>query len=121
MKQGNINKSAKNFYTIKEVSELTSIPVHTLRFWEKVFKGYITPVRTNGGHRRYTIETIDLIKHVRIFVYDKGYTLNGALNELKLHDSIGIELKKQNNIETLVNEIAKMIKERILRDVRQEL
>ncbi len=38
--------------TIKEVSELTSIPTHTLRFWEKEFDSILVPLRTPGGQRR---------------------------------------------------------------------
>ena len=114
----NSNINSNGLYTIKEVSDLTDIPVHTLRFWERVFKGYITPIRTNGGHRRYSSETISLIKNIKAFVYEKGYTLNGALNELKLNITAGNDFRKRKDIEILVDEIAEMIKKRILQDVR---
>jgi hypothetical protein len=33
--------------TIKQASEITGIPSHTLRFWEKEFEGILIPSRTN--------------------------------------------------------------------------
>jgi len=34
--------------TIRQVSEATGIPSHTLRFWEKEFVGILEPARTEG-------------------------------------------------------------------------
>ncbi len=50
--------------TIKQVSHLTGIPTHTLRFWEKEFDGILVPLRTQGGQRRYNSESISLIESI---------------------------------------------------------
>ena len=44
--------------TIQEVSDRAGISKHTLRFWERELNGVIVPLRTKGGQRRYTLETL---------------------------------------------------------------
>ncbi len=53
------------FYTIKEASDLTRLPSSTLRFWEKEFPELVTPVRTNGGQRRYPRNVIDVLHKIK--------------------------------------------------------
>lgn len=48
-------------YPIREVSNLTGVNSITLRAWERRY-GLIEPVRTDGGHRLYTMEHIERIK-----------------------------------------------------------
>ncbi|MDP1808822.1 MAG: response regulator [Actinomycetota bacterium] len=48
-------------YSINAVSDMTDVPVTTLRFWEKRY-GLIKPVRTEGGHRLYSREDVERIK-----------------------------------------------------------
>lgn len=50
-------------YSINIVSEITGIPMTTLRFWEKRF-GLVKPMRTEGGHRLYSREDIERIKWI---------------------------------------------------------
>src|SRR5262245_16273286 len=65
-------------YSIKEASELTDVPPHTLRFWERKIPGFLSPVRTEGGQRRYTAECLDRIRKLDYYVNHKGLTLVGA-------------------------------------------
>lgn len=46
--------------SITEAADILSIHPSTLRAWEK--DGKITPIKTSGGHRRYTIESLNSIK-----------------------------------------------------------
>ncbi|MBZ0156314.1 MAG: MerR family transcriptional regulator [Alphaproteobacteria bacterium] len=105
-------------YSIKEVSEITGVPSYTLRFWERSLDGYLSPVRTEGGHRRYDGQTVETIQKIKNFVYERGYTLSGALNELKGKESGRGRKRKKMEVEMLVDEIAELLKERILKDVR---
>lgn len=110
-------KKNKRLYSIKEVSEITGVPSYTLRFWERSLDGYLSPVRTEGGHRRYNGQTVEAIKKIKNFVYERGYTLSGALNELRVKETGGRRKRKQTEVEMIVDEIAELLKERILRDV----
>ena len=42
--------------TISEASKLLGVTTKTLRTWES--EGKLTPIRTEGNHRRYTLESI---------------------------------------------------------------
>lgn len=48
-------------YTIKNVSMITGIGVHTLRAWEKRY-GVVRPERSTSGRRYYSEEDIDKLK-----------------------------------------------------------
>lgn len=65
-------------YSIKEASELTDVPAHTLRLWERKIPGFLQPVRTTGGQRRYTEGCLDKIRKLDYYVNHKGMTLVGA-------------------------------------------
>lgn len=54
-------KTNDALYPIREVSNLTGVNAITLRAWERRY-GLIEPVRTEGGHRLYTLEHIERIK-----------------------------------------------------------
>lgn len=54
-------KTNDALYPIREVSNLTGVNSITLRAWERRY-GLIEPVRTDGGHRLYTLEHIQQIK-----------------------------------------------------------
>lgn len=54
-------------YTIKEISEMTGVSIHTLRYYERI--GLIDMVdRADNGHRRYTEKDfirVDFLKRLR--------------------------------------------------------
>lgn len=54
-------KTNDALYPIREVSNLTGVNAITLRAWERRY-GLIEPVRTEGGHRLYTLAHIERIK-----------------------------------------------------------
>lgn len=57
MKNRDKNNKSKAV-TIKEAADITGIPIHTIRFWEKEFEGFLIPERTEGGQRRFNEATI---------------------------------------------------------------
>ena len=72
----------KTYYSIGEVSTLTGLKPHVLRYWESQFD-VISPNKNRGGSRVYRmrdIETILLVKHL---LYEKRFTVEGAKRELK--------------------------------------
>jgi len=54
-------------YTIKQISELASVSIHTLRYYERI--GLIDPVeRADNGHRRYDVlvlKRLDFLKRLK--------------------------------------------------------
>ena len=72
----------KTYYSIGEVSDLTGLKAHVLRYWETQFD-MLSPTKNRGGSRVYRmreIETILLVKHL---LYEKRFTIAGAKRELQ--------------------------------------
>jgi DNA-binding transcriptional MerR regulator len=73
-------------FSIHEVSELTGVPAHTIRFWEKDFNSYLRPAKTPGGQRRYCARDIETIKRIKCLRYQDKYTISGTIEELERED-----------------------------------
>jgi DNA-binding transcriptional MerR regulator len=69
-------------YTIEEVSDLSGLKAHVLRYWESEFP-QLKPARGSSNQRQYRQKDLDLILHIKKLVYEKGFTLQGARNQLK--------------------------------------
>ncbi len=50
--------------TIAQASELLGVPVPTIRSWERRYD-FPSPARTDGKHRRYSLEEVDSLRAVR--------------------------------------------------------
>jgi len=68
----------KDWLTIGEVSELTSVPIHTLRYWESEFDGYFSPLRTSGRQRRYDERAVDRVLEIKTLLKEEKYSIAGA-------------------------------------------
>lgn len=69
--------------TIEEVSDLTGLKQHVLRYWEAEFP-QLRPERTRSKQRQYRQKDVDLILHIKALVYDRKFTLQGAREQLDL-------------------------------------
>jgi len=78
-----LKESKKLYYTIKEVASHFGVKESLLRFWETEFK-QINPKKTGGGVRQYTKEDIESIELVYSLVKERGLTLEGARQTLKI-------------------------------------
>ena len=56
---------------------------HILRYWEKEFK-QIRPKRINN-RRYYSNKQVDMFKMIKFILKDKGLTINGVKNLIKLN------------------------------------
>lgn len=54
----------KLYYSLRETSESTGVPVTTLRYWEKEF-AELSPRKDGHGNRYYTLEDQELIKRIK--------------------------------------------------------
>jgi DNA-binding transcriptional MerR regulator len=101
----------KLFYSISEVADMFQVNASLIRFWEKEFD-LINPQKNKKGNRLFTKKDIESLRKIYHLVKEKGYTLQGAKDQLKTKQkSISdTEDTKQKVIERL-----KKIKEDLLR------
>ena len=78
----------KDWLTIGEVSDLTGVPIHTLRYWEGEFNGLFCPNRTNGRQRRYDEETVQRVIEIRTLLKEEKYSIAGARQVLLRRDGV---------------------------------
>lgn len=71
----------KLYYSITEVSELTSVKPHVLRYWETEFKA-LKPKKNRAGNRTYRSSDIKLILLIKKLLYEDGFTIAGAKKKL---------------------------------------
>ena len=69
--------TGKLYYTIGDVSDLTGVKPHVLRYWETEFPS-LKPRKDRGGSRRYRKRDIEEILTIRALLYEEGYRIAGA-------------------------------------------
>ncbi len=67
----------KLFFKIGEISQLTGVKPHILRYWEQEFK-FLRPQKNKNGQRIYQKQEVELILCLKELLYEKGYTIAGA-------------------------------------------
>ena len=85
----------KLYYTIGEVAALFEVNTSLIRFWEKEFQ-IITPKKNRKGNRLFSIQDIENLNKIYYLVKVKGYTLDGAKNELQKKNKVVPELFEKN-------------------------
>ena len=75
-------KSSAAFRTTGEVSQELNLPAHVLRFWESKFPE-IKPLKRGGGRRYYRPEDVELLRRIRQFLHQEGYTIRGVQRLLR--------------------------------------
>ena len=81
----NANKDLKLYYSISEVARMFDVNESLLRYWEKEFPTIIPPKKAGGNIRQYRKEDIENIRLVYHLVKEKGMTLQGAKQRLKVN------------------------------------
>lgn len=72
---------AKRYFTIGEVSELCGVKPYVLRYWEQEFT-QLKPMKRRGNRRYYQHHEVLLVRRIRDLLYDQGFTISGARNQL---------------------------------------
>jgi DNA-binding transcriptional MerR regulator len=75
-------ETEKLYYSISEVSEMFELNASTLRFWEKEFD-VLKPTKNKKGNRLFTKKDIEHIAQIVDLVKQKGFTIQGAKEQLK--------------------------------------
>jgi len=71
----------KRYFTIGEVSELCAVKPHVLRYWEQEFP-QLKPIKRRGNRRYYQRQDVVLIRQIRRLLYENGFTIGGAKQQL---------------------------------------
>ena len=79
---------AKRYFTIGEVGVLCGVKLHVLRYLEQEFT-QLKPVKRRGNRRYYQHQEVLLIRRIKELLYDEGFTINGARNQLEQVEESG--------------------------------
>jgi len=88
--------AGKMYYTIGEVSDLTGVKPHVLRYWETEFPS-LRPKKNRAGNRSYSPRDIKAVLAIRDLLYKEKFTINGARK--KLQENFG-------NPDTIIKQMA---------------
>lgn len=83
----------QTYFSIREVSELTGVKAHVIRYWETQFS-ILRPARRDSGQRKFTQKEIDAIRQIKDLLYGQGFTIAGARKHLKQQWKRGIQQLK---------------------------
>ena len=90
------------YYRIGEVSRVTGLKPHVLRYWESEFK-VIKPHKGGSLQRLYRKKDLDLILKIKKLLYDEGFTIAGAKKKIRDFEKEGLEPVKLKLIEKRVD------------------
>ena len=120
-----MDKLNSSYKTISEVAKILNlinsktgkINTHTLRFWEKQFK-QIKPLILSGKRRYYDEKSIELLKHIKHLLKDRGMTINGVKklllnkNSFDLDEISNSSIKSEKiNLKDKIKKFSKLLKE----------
>lgn len=91
--------------SIGAASKELELPSHVIRFWETQFP-QIKPIIGKGQRRYYYDEDIEILKNIKKYLYDEGYTIRGL--KTLLEDNKGLLLKDmrdKSNKSVLLNNL----------------
>ena len=102
----------KRYFTIGEVSDLCAVKPHVLRYWEQEFP-QLKPVKRRGNRRYYQRQDVIIIRQIRSLLYEQGFTIGGARQQLtgdeaKTDVSQSQQLIRQMRVE--LDEILKILR-----------
>jgi DNA-binding transcriptional MerR regulator len=94
LKKREIENAVSNerlYYRIGEVSRITGLKPHVLRYWESEFK-MIKPYKGGSLQRLYRKRDLDLILKIKKLLYEEGFTIAGAKKKIR-------DLEKTENLQ----------------------
>lgn len=106
----NPNKELKLYYSIGEVAKMFNVNESLLRYWEKEFP-IISPKKAGGKIRQYKKEDIENIRLIYHLVKEKGMTLQGAKQRLKVNKEQTIQTSEVvDRLKSVREELVKLRK-----------
>ncbi len=99
---------AKRYFTIGEVSELCGVKPHVLRYWEQEFE-QLKPVKRRGNRRYYQRGDVIMIRQIRSLLYEQGFTIGGARQQLEGDDAHDDVNRSQQIIRQVRSELEQVL------------
>ena len=103
----------RRYYRIGDVSRLTGVKPHVLRYWETEFR-WMAPAKSRSKQRLYRKRDIEVIQLIRKLLYEERYTIAGARRRLR-------ELGVARALDTPERETGAPDPREVLRRIREEL
>ncbi len=104
----------KKYYRIGEVSRITGVEPHVLRYWESEFP-QIRPRRV-ARQRLFRKKDVEIINRIRQLLHEEGFTISGARKHLSRKQAGQKELKDMRTASVPADP-----RDSILRQVKNEL
>ena len=104
----------KLYFTIGEVGKLCQLRPHVLRYWEQEFP-QLNPSKRRGNRRYYQRKDVLLIRQIKDLLYNQGFTIEGARQQLTGESASKANIEKQKTRGTIHDAVASL--ERVLRDL----
>ena len=82
-----LEASEKLYYRIGEVSKLTGVKAHVLRYWETEFR-WMAPPKSRSRQRLYRKRDIEFVWLLKKLLWEERYTIAGARQRIQ---DLGIE------------------------------
>lgn len=79
--------SDKRYYRIGEVSRLTGVKAHVLRYWETEFR-WMAPPKSRSKQRLYRMRDIEFVWLLKRLLWAERYTIAGARQRIQ---ELGVE------------------------------
>ncbi len=98
----------KRYFTIGEVSDLCQVKPHVLRYWEQEFP-QLKPVKRRGNRRYYQRQDVIVIRQIRSLLYEQGFTIGGARQQLEGDNAKNDSAQSQQIIRQIRGELEEIL------------
>jgi DNA-binding transcriptional MerR regulator len=99
----------KFFFRIGEVSKLTGVEPHVLRYWETEFKS-LRPKKNKAGQRVYKKKDVLLVLSIKELLYKQKYTIAGAKKRIDAEHDMTELTAAHPNLKDTLNEVQEELK-----------
>jgi len=106
----------KRYFTISEVADLCEVKAYVLRYWEQEFP-QLKPIKRRGNRRYYQQQDVLLVRQIRKFLYDDGFTIQGARGKLsQTSQPVSSSVKADAMVKKVIADL-----ENVLQNLRSEI
>ena len=104
----------KLYFKIGEVSHITKVKQHVLRYWESEFSS-IRPQKSKSNQRLYRRNDLEAILAIKHLLYDRKFTIEGARKHLKA-EGVDSSLPTPN-----LEEVAQSVRKEVSDEMNEKL